>query len=177
MKLSKMKRLIMEVLPTDWSPKRTILHLVAGLLSISFQIINLYIYTHYKTLKNQNQTPNTANKQVQSTYAPNYWYQPKWIRCDGWKMSKFGLYLLVVKMFDKYEKGCSGIRLYGDIIYAIMLIHWLIVSSNVISSNNLFIGVSFSQSKLSIRYYLSRSMFVKSISFSRSYKFVSRFLN
>ena len=67
-----MKRLIMEVLPTDWSPKRTILHLVAGLLSISFQIINLYIYTHYKTLKNQNQTPNTANKQVQSTYAPNY---------------------------------------------------------------------------------------------------------
>ena len=48
-KLSKMKRLIMEVLPTDWSPKRTILHLVAGLLSISFQIINLYIYTHYKS--------------------------------------------------------------------------------------------------------------------------------
>ena len=38
-KLSKMKRLMMEVLPTDWSPSKTILHLMAGL----FYISNLYI--------------------------------------------------------------------------------------------------------------------------------------
>ena len=30
-KLSKMKRLMIDVFPTDWSPKRTILHLMAGL--------------------------------------------------------------------------------------------------------------------------------------------------
>ena len=30
-KLSKMKRLMIDVFPTDWSPNRTILHLMAGL--------------------------------------------------------------------------------------------------------------------------------------------------
>jgi hypothetical protein len=33
-KLSKMKRLMMEVLPTDWSPSITILHFTAGLFYI-----------------------------------------------------------------------------------------------------------------------------------------------
>lgn len=33
-KLSKMKRLMMEVLPTDWSPSSTILHFTAGLFYI-----------------------------------------------------------------------------------------------------------------------------------------------
>jgi hypothetical protein len=38
-KLSKMKRFIMEVLPTDWSPSKTILHFTAGLFYIFFQIL------------------------------------------------------------------------------------------------------------------------------------------
>ena len=38
-KLSKMNRLIIEVFPTDWSPKRTILHFTAGLF---------YIFSNYK---------------------------------------------------------------------------------------------------------------------------------
>lgn len=39
-KLSKMKRLMMEVLPTDWSPSSTILHLMAGL----FYIFQIYVF-------------------------------------------------------------------------------------------------------------------------------------
>lgn len=45
-KLSKMKRFIMEVLPTDWSPSNTILHFTAGLLYIFSNFINLQNTTH-----------------------------------------------------------------------------------------------------------------------------------
>lgn len=38
-KLSKMNRFMIEVLPTDWSPSRTILHFTAGL----FYIFEIYI--------------------------------------------------------------------------------------------------------------------------------------
>lgn len=47
-KLSKMKRLMMEVLPTDWSPSSTILHFTAGLFYI-FQIYVFYRPPHNKT--------------------------------------------------------------------------------------------------------------------------------
>ena len=52
-KLSNIKRLIMEVLPTDWSPSNTILHFIAGL----FYISNLYILslTTYHHPKNHHQ--------------------------------------------------------------------------------------------------------------------------
>jgi hypothetical protein len=39
--LSKMKRFIMEVLPTDWSPSKTILHFTAGLFYIFFKFYKL----------------------------------------------------------------------------------------------------------------------------------------
>ena len=48
-KLSKMKRLMMEVLPTDWSPSSTILHFTAGLfyIQISYFILKT-IRTYYR---------------------------------------------------------------------------------------------------------------------------------
>ena len=42
-KLSKMNRLMIEVLPTDWSPSKTILHFMAGAF---YMISNLSILLH-----------------------------------------------------------------------------------------------------------------------------------
>jgi len=49
-KLSKMNRFIIEVFPTDWSPRRTILHFTAGLF---------YIFSNYIDIQNHSHLINT----------------------------------------------------------------------------------------------------------------------
>lgn len=51
-KLSKIKRFIIDVLPTDWSPKRTILHLTACVPYIIFKKLYLFWGFNHKTNTN-----------------------------------------------------------------------------------------------------------------------------